>query len=119
MRKLTLAALAGVTVAGAALAGCASDPYYDSYAWNRTDPYYDQAYYGPVYRPGYVYAPGTVGASVLGSLLGAYDYAAVPYDQFGPNPDGLRAVDGHRIRCTLRTRYDSFYNARVTRRECR
>jgi hypothetical protein len=120
MRTTTLAALAGLTLAGGALAGCASDPYYNDYAWNRPDPYYADAYYGPVYRPGYVYAPGSIGASVLGGLLGgAYDYGTVPADRYGPNPDGMIAADGHRIRCTLRSRYDSRYGARVMRRECR
>jgi hypothetical protein len=118
MRTLTLAALAGLTLAGGALAGCAT--YDDDYAWNTRDAYYAQGYYGPVYHPGYVYDSSSIGASVLGSLFGgAYDYATVPADQFGPNPDGLIAADGHRIRCDLRTRYDSYYNARVTRRYCR
>lgn len=122
MRKVTMTALAGLMLAGGVVAGCASDPYYNDYAWNRTEPYYDNAYYGPVYHPGYVYdrSGSSVAASVLGSLLGgSYDYAAVPVDQFGPNPSGMIAPDGHRIRCTLRTRYDNVYNARVTRRECR
>lgn len=131
MRKLTLAALAGLTIAGAGLAGCASDPYYDGpssryasnrYAANRYDPYYDSGYYGPAYRPGYTYdnSAGSVALSVLGSLLGTRDdYGRVPVDQFGPNPDGMIGPDGHRIRCRLKTSYDSYYRQRITRRVCR
>jgi hypothetical protein len=122
MRKLTMAALAGVMVAGGALASCASDPYYDGYSvssMGRYDPYYDRSYYGPVYRPGYAYDPGAgLAASVLGSLLGT-GYADVPHDRYGPNPHGMIAPDGHRIRCSLRRSYDRMYNAYVTRRVCR
>ena len=126
MRKLTMAALAGLMVAGGAIAGCASDPYYDGYASsrytsNRYDPYYDRNYYGPVDRPGYTYDSGaSVAASVLGSLLGTGSYYGdVPHDRYGPNPHGMRAPDGHRIRCSLRRSYDRYYGATVTRRVCR
>lgn len=119
MRKLTIAALAGAMLAGGALTGCASDPYYNDYAWNNRDPYYDRGYYGPIYRPGYEPSGSSVALSVLGSLL-APDYAGrVPVDAYGPNPNGMIAPDGHRIRCRLQTRYDGYYGARVTRRVCR
>ena len=115
MRKLTLAALAGVIVGGGALAGCASDPYYD---YASRDPYYDRYYYGPVYAPGAVYTAPTVGLSVLGPLIGS-EYNRVPVDRYGPNPEGFIAPDGHRINCSLRRTYDPVYGARVTRRVCR
>ena len=120
MRKLTLAALAGCVMAGGAIAGCASDPYYDSYAATRYDPYYDRGYYGPAYRPGYSYdSSASVAASILGSLFGGSAYGDVPYDRYGPNPHGMIAPDGHRIRCNLRRTYDRGYDAYVTRRVCR
>ena len=119
MRKLAWAALAGVMAAGG-LAACASDPYYDGYSVSRYDPYYDRYYYGPAYRPGYAYDPGAgLAASVLGSLLGTGYAADVPYDRYGPNPHGMIAPDGHRIRCSLRRTYDRGFNAYVTRRVCR
>jgi hypothetical protein len=125
MRKLTMAALAGLMVAGGAIAGCASDPYYDgyastgyrTYAATRYDPYFDRYYYGPVARPGYTY-DATIGASVLGSLLGTGYYGDVPVDRYGPNPEGMRAPDGHRIDCSLRRSYDRALGAYITRRVC-
>lgn len=116
MRKLTLAALAGATVAGGALAGCASDPYYD---YASRDPYYDRGYHGPVYAPGYAYSDSSVALSVLGSLIGDPYVSRVPVDRYGPNPHGMIAPDGHRITCRLRTSYDSYYGGRITRRVCR
>ena len=69
MRKFSLVALAGIAAAGAAVSGCASDPYYAENGWSRPDPYYDRGYYGPVYRPGYAYDPSA--ASVAGPTTAA------------------------------------------------
>src|SRR4051812_29135038 len=125
MRKLITAALAGATFAGGfAVAGTANAQYYDRYGnYHRSyaDEYYrvpppaqDPYYYG---RRG-----GSADAlSVLGSVLGLDDgyMARVPVDRYGPNPHGLIAPDGHRIRCKLRSGYDSYYRGYVKQRTCR
>ena len=123
MRKLTIAALAGATIAGGALAGSAAAQPYDYYP-RSYDPYYDRGYYtGPVYtREYYGDRSGAAAAlSVLGALLGSGTsyYDRVPVDRFGPNPHGMRAPDGHRIRCHLRRTWDPYYGGRITRRVCR
>lgn len=53
-----------------------------------------------------------------------YGYAAVPYvgnhpayDAYGPDPNGLRAADGHRIKCKLVDQWDG-YGQYVRRRAC-
>jgi len=69
-------------------------------------PYYDDAY-----RRGYV-AP--LAGAVIGPPL--YDaYARVPVDRYGPDPNGMIAADGHRIKCKLRDDDDYGYR---TRRVC-
>lgn len=54
-----------------------------------------------------------------------YGYAAVPYvkghpayDEYGPDPNGLRAADGHRIKCKLVDDWDGFTGQYVRRRNC-
>ena len=127
MRKLTIAALAGLTIAGGlglATSGSAQPyRYYSPYdhSWHYT---YDRDRYE---RYRYRYhdrddddAGAALAGAVLGSLLGSdtgyYDRA--PVDRFGPNPAGMIAPDGHRIRCRLRTNWDSYRDAYVTRRAC-
>jgi hypothetical protein len=131
MRKLLTAALAGATALGAAaMAGTVqAQPYgyyynppvaraYDPY----TGRYYDPA---PAYRPAPQYAPYngygsndslSAGLSVLGSALGL---SAGGYDQYGYDPNGMIAPDGHRIKCKNRRVYDDYYRGYVTRRVCR
>ena len=121
MRKLLLAGLAGATLlGGAAVVQTASaQPYvvypparvvepgyrYDAYG----RPYYDDGYRGPAYVP--------EAGSVLGPAL-AEGYASVPYDRYGPDPNGMIAPDGHRIKCKLNDTYDSRLDRYVTRRLC-
>jgi len=125
MRKLLYAALAGATVAGGlGLAGVANAQYYDRYGYWHPAPTYDAYRPAPVnpYDNSYGYRTAPTDAlSVLGSVLGLNDpyTSRVPSDRYGPDPNGMIAPDGHRIKCKLRSRYDSYYGAYVTRRECR
>jgi len=128
MRKLLFTALAGVLAGGALTAGPAlAQPYYS--AAPRYDPYYDGAYRAPVApaydgRYGYYdygrYDDGAAGlaGSVLGAAIGGLYGSAVPVDRFGPDPNGMIAPDGHRIKCKLRSNWDSYRQAYVRQREC-
>jgi hypothetical protein len=40
------------------------------------------------------------------------------YDEYGPDPNGLRAPDGHRIKCKLVDQWDDDYGQYVRRRNC-
>lgn len=118
-------------------------PYYYSqpYGYTQPQPYgyaqpygYNQQPYGYT-QPYSSYGSNSglaAGLSVLGSLFGlntsalnynGYGYSTpygnVPVDQYGPDPNGMIAPDGHRIKCKLRRSYDSYYRQTVTRRECR
>jgi hypothetical protein len=129
MRKLLAATLAGATVAGGVMiAGTASAQYYDRYGYYHPAPAYADPYYraAPVnpyyYGDRYVAPSGAANAlSVLGSVLGLDTgyMNRVPVDRYGPDPNGMIAPDGHRIKCKLKSRYDSYYRGYVTRRECR
>ena len=130
MRKMMSAAVIGLTALGGAViaSGAQAQPY--GYYAPAPSGYYDNGYYRPAPAPyynGYYVAPsyryndgtGLAGA-LIGSLLGpSYASPAVPVDRYGPDPNGMIAPDGHRIKCKLKTRYDSYYRTRVTRRECR
>ena len=114
MRK-TLSALAGLAIVagGAAIAGAASAQSYYGYYYNPPPSAY---YYNPAPVSGYVApapgyvtpyysAPGLAGA-VIGTILGSEAFGAVPgvpVDRFGPDPNGMLAADGHRIKCKLRS----------------
>jgi hypothetical protein len=106
MRKLLLASLTGATLIGGALIAqtASAQPYvvypsgepgyrFDDYG----RPYYDDGYRGP------------------GLYAGE---AAVPYDRFGPDPNGMIAPDGHRIKCKLDNTYSPRFDRYVTRRIC-
>ena len=123
MRKLLVAAAAAATaLGGAMIAGSAPAQPYGYYApapaYVAPGYRYDEfgrPYYDDGYRPGYV-------APLAGALIGpalANVYGRVPVDRYGPDPNGMIAPDGHRIKCKLRSRYDSYYRGYVTRRECR
>ena len=121
MRKLLVAATAAAGVLGGAMIaeGVQAQPYgyyapapvlapgyrYDEFG----RPYYDDGY-----RPGYA-AP--LAGAVLGPPL-ADVYARVPVDRYGPDPNGMIAADGHRIKCKLTDGYDSRIDRYVTRRVC-
>ena len=54
-----------------------------------------------------------------------YGYPGVPYvkghpayDEFGPDPNGTRAPDGHRIKCKLQDEWDGYLGQYVRRRNC-
>ena len=125
MRKTLGAAIAGLTIVagGAMVAGAATAQPYYGYYYNPPPTAY---YYNPpvnpyapapAYATPYYAAPGLAGA-VIGSILGADSFATVPgvpVDRFGPDPNGMLAADGHRIKCKLRDDYDYGYR---TRRVC-
>lgn len=131
MRKTFGAALIGLTVmGGAVVAGTAqAQPY--GYPYNPPPGYYDNGYYRPAPAPyynGYYPAPsygyygdpdaGLAGA-LIGSVLGSnYAGPAVPVDRYGPDPNGMIAPDGHRIKCKLQTGYDGGWGGYRTYRQC-
>jgi hypothetical protein len=125
MRTMYGAALIGLAVAGGSvIAGSAQaqpygydypppSGYYDDYGYYHPAPTYS----APSYDSGSD-AAGLAGA-VIGSVLGeSYYGSAVPVDQYGPDPNGRIAPDGHRIKCKLRTTYDGYSGRYLTRREC-
>lgn len=126
MRKNLGAALAGLTViaGGAMAAGAASA---QTYYYSPPPAYYynppPATYYvpAPTYAaPSYYTAPGLAGA-VIGTVLGSNAFATipgVPVDQYGPDPNGMLAPDGHRIKCKLRSGWDDDRDAYMTHREC-
>lgn len=131
MRTTLGAALIGLTVAGGAvIAGQAqAQPY--GYYYPPANGYYDNGYYRPAPSPYYngYYAPPATGyygdsgtglaGALIGSLLGpSYAGPAVPVDRYGPDPNGMIAPDGHRIKCKLRTDYDGRWGGYRTYRQC-
>ncbi|MDB5493816.1 MAG: hypothetical protein JWP86_1153 [Phenylobacterium sp.] len=130
MRKILGAALIGLTVAGGAIvAGTAQAQPYGYYA--PAPGYYDNGYYRPAPTPYYnngYYAtpsysyydgPGSAGlaGALIGSVLAPAYGPAVPVDHYGPDPNGMIAPDGHRIKCKIRSGDDSYGRYR-TFREC-
>jgi hypothetical protein len=132
MRNLLTAALAGATaLAGLALVPAAQAQTYDPYAPPAAG-YYDSYGYYHQYAPpptaytpapdwdnnrGYYDAPAAAG-SVLGAAIAGYAYDGTPYDEMGPDPNGMIARDGHRIKCKNRSDWDDYRHAYVTRRIC-
>lgn len=83
--------------------------------------YYGQGYY-PQYRQDY-YQPR--GEYRRGYYPDRYAYGEVPfvkghpaYDEYGPDPNGTRAPDGHRIKCKLVDQWDGYSGRYVRRRDC-
>lgn len=130
MRKLLNATIAAAMAVGGALAvgQAAQAQPYGYYAPAPAPGYYDRdGYWHPTYAPpapppAYYGTDGglSAGLAVLGSALGlnAGYGANVPVDRYGPDPNGMIAADGHRIKCKLRSNYDSYYGRYMTRREC-
>jgi len=135
MRKMLGAAVVGLTaLGGAVIAGSATaqpygyytpaPSYYDNgYYRPAPAPYYNNGYYtnpnnGYYANPGYNSGAGLAGA-LIGSLFGqGYSGSAVPVDRYGPDPNGMIAPDGHRIKCKLRSGYDGRYGGYRTYRQC-
>jgi hypothetical protein len=122
MRNLLFAAVAGATVLGGAFAAQSVqaqpyDGYYDrAYHYDS----YGRRYFEDAYGRHYVEAPRyydedgiAVGGAVLGPAM-----RDVPYDRYGPDPNGLVASDGHRIKCKLQDDYNYRLGRYVTRRVC-
>ena len=134
MRTIMSAAVIGLTALGSAVVvgGAQAQPYgyyqsapsgYYDHGYYRSAPTYNNGYYAP--PPSYGYYDNNSGAGLAGALIGSLigpSYGngyqnSVPVDRFGPDPNGMIAPDGHRIKCKLRTGYDSY--GRYTRmREC-
>lgn len=131
MRKMLGAALIGLTVAGGAVFASTAQAQPYGYYYSPAPGYYDNGYYRPAPTPyynGYYGAPrydddsaaGLAGAligSVLGDGYGSGYGPGVRVDRFGPDPNGMIAPDGHRIKCKMRTGYDGYGRYR-TYRQC-
>jgi hypothetical protein len=125
MRNLLLAAAAGATFVGAGMtaqtASAQAYIYYPPAAAAVVQPGYRYDDEGrPYYDDGYR-APGVVVVGEAGSALGpalVEGYATVPYDRYGPDPNGMVAPDGHKIKCKLDDTYDDRLDRYVTRRVC-
>lgn len=135
MRHLLTATLAGATaLAGLALVPAAQaqsyydDPYRPAPAQGYYDSYGDwHAYAAPptAYTPapdwstnqGYYDAPAVAG-STLGAAIAGYTYDGTPYDALGPDPNGMIAPDGHKIKCKNQTDWSDYRHSYVTRRVC-
>jgi hypothetical protein len=99
-----MAAMAGATILGGAT--IAQSVTAQPYAVYAAEPgYHYDAYGRPYFEDGYG-TPGFVGP------------VAVPYDRYGPDPNGLIAADGHRIKCKLQDSYSYRFERYVTRRVC-
>ena len=125
MRKMLSAAVIGLAALGGAViaGGAQAQPY--GYYYNPPTGYYDNGYYhpAPAYNgyytaPAYGYNdPAAVAGALIGSVIAPAYGPAVPVDRFGPDPNGMIAPDGHRIKCKLRDDYD-VRGHMYTRREC-
>jgi hypothetical protein len=127
MRKLLVATVAGAAVLGGAMVAQAvqAQPY--GY-YERVAPYYAPAYHYDTYGRRYFedaygrhYVDDYDGPAIAGSVLGPAlvdGYARVPYDRFGPDPNGMIAPDGHRIKCKLQDAWSDRVDRYVTRRVC-
>ncbi|HEV2531366.1 hypothetical protein [Phenylobacterium sp.] len=125
MRKMLGAAVIGLTAIGGAVivSGAQAQPY--GYYSPPPAGYYDNGYYhpAPTYNgyytaPAYGYNdPAAVAGALIGSVIAPAYGSAVPVDRFGPDPNGMIAPDGHRIKCKLRTGYTTYGRYR-TFREC-
>jgi opacity protein-like surface antigen len=119
MRKLLFAAAAAATVLGGAMIAQTTQAQPYGY-YERVTPAYFEDRYGRHYvdeaAPRYDYDDDdglAVGSAVLGAVLGD-----VPYDRYGPDPNGMIARDGHRIKCKLNDTWDYRLDRYVTRRVC-
>src|SRR5258708_4567582 len=126
MRKLIFAAVAGATVLGGAMIAQGAQAQFYGY-YERVAPAYHYDSYGRRFfvagaarhyvdevAPRYYDEDGLgIAGALLGSVLGD-----VPYDRYGPDPNGMLARDGHRIKCKLTSDWDYRLDRYVTRRAC-
>jgi hypothetical protein len=132
MRRLFSAVLTGATaLASVAMAPAASAQTYDQYPpapAGYYDSYGDYHQYAPpqtaytpapdyTYNRGYYDAPAVAG-STLGAAIAGYTNDGTPYDGLGPDPNGMIAPDGHKIKCKNETNWNDWRHAYVTRRVC-
>jgi hypothetical protein len=122
MRKMFGAAVIGLTALGGAViaSGAQAQPY--GYYYTPPTGYYDNGYYRPAptyngYYTAPVYGDPALAGALVGSVIAPSYAPGVPVDRFGPDPNGMIAPDGHRIKCKLRTGYDTYGRYR-TFREC-
>ncbi len=114
MRKMLLAAAAGTCVLG----GAATAGAVQAQAYLAAPPVYAPAYHYDAYgRRIYDGPPPIVGGAVVGPAL-ADAYGAVPFDRYGPDPNGMIAADGHRLKCKLQDDYDARFDRYMTHRVC-
>ena len=121
IRKMAVAAAAGAAAMGGAM--IAQTVHAQTYYVPAPAPLYEpgyrydefgRPYYEDRYRPRYV-AP--LAGAVVGPPL-ADVYARVPVDRYGPDPNGMIAADGHRIKCKLTDDWDSRFDRYITHRVC-
>jgi hypothetical protein len=126
-----LAAGLALAAAGAALAqpyGYYPDSSAD-YAYRYAPPRaydYDGRYTPYAYSNGYDgyngygddALPSPAGGVLLGALLAPEVLGHAPFDEYGADPNGMVAADGHRIKCKLADAWDGYRNAYVRRRQC-
>lgn len=128
MRKMLSALVAGLAVAGgaAAIAGAAqAQPYgyypapgYYGYRYEPPRTYDAEGRYTPyTYENGYGSEPALAGV-LLGSVLAPDVAGHAPYDQYGPDLNGMVATDGHAIKCKLVDTWSDRYGRYMKRREC-
>ena len=96
--------------------------YYERFTPTYRYDTYGRRYYEDRYGRHYVDAPAARyydddGIAVGGALLGSA-MADVPYDRYGPDPNGMIARDGQRIKCKLTSDWDYRLDRYVTRRAC-
>jgi len=120
MRKLLIAAAAGASALGGVMIAQAvqAQPIVVAPAAPVYAPpagYHYDAYGRLVYDP--AYAAPVVGGAVIGAPL-VNAYAGVPVDEYGPDPNGMRAADGHKIKCKLTDDWDERFDRYMTHRVC-
>jgi hypothetical protein len=111
LKKLGLAALVAALLPGAALA----QPWYRPYDNRDRSPYYEQD------RGRYGDDDDRYGRNrdrAYRDWGQPYVLGHPAYDQYGPDPNGTIAPDGHRIKCKLVNEWNGYYGEYLRRRAC-
>jgi hypothetical protein len=112
LKKIFLAAMVAALIPAAAVAQPGAQPYGDP---SQGAYYGDRGpYYGDDGRYPRAYADTPYGYGVTPYVRGH-----LAYDQYGPDPNGLRAPDGHRLKCKVKKGCDDYSGERIKHRECR